>query len=113
MEVAPPLTVKERGEMANVLGQKRIKALRDAYDAGFSLRVAAASCGVGKATVERYWRRWKSEDFGGEITISVSGEIKRAFRTEAEKRDMSVRSLLTAIAYNCVEDDLFNAVMDP
>lgn len=99
--------------MANALSRKRVKDLRDAYDAGFSLRAAAASCGVGKATVERYWRRWKSEDFGGEITISVSGEIKRAFRREAEKREMSVRSLLTAVAYNIVEDDLFNAVMDP
>jgi len=96
----------------NVIGQRRIQALRGAFEAGQSLRNAAASCGVGKATVERYWRRWKSEDFGGELTISVSGNVKRAFRKEADRREMSVRALLTAIAYNIVDDILFDAVMD-
>jgi transposase len=97
----------------NVIGQKRIQALRSAFEAGQSLRGAAASCGVGKGTVERYWRRWKSEDFGGELTISVKGDVKRSFREEADRRDMSVRALLTTIVENIVEDNLFNAVMDP
>lgn len=97
----------------NSLGKKRVQDLREAFDAGLSLRNAAASCGIAKGTVERYWRRWKSQDFGGELSISVKGEVKRAFQVEAERREMSVRSLLTTIVENIVEDDLFNAVMDP
>lgn len=96
----------------NTLHKRRIEALRDAYDSGLSLRAATAKCGIAKATVERYYRRWRSSDFGGELTCRVSGEIKRAFKEEAERREMSMHKLMSAILTNIVEDNLFNAVVE-
>jgi transposase len=94
------------------LHQNRVKALREAYEAGMSLRVAAAHCGVAKGTVERYWRRWKSEDFGGEMACLVKGTTKRAWAAEAARREMSVRELHGLVLEAIAEDSLFEAVLE-
>lgn len=95
-----------------VLHRARIDALREAFDAGLSVRAAAANCGVCKGTVERYWRRWKSADFGGEMACVVKGETKRKWTDEAERRQMSVRELHSLIVEMLAEDNLFDAVLD-
>lgn len=95
----------------NVLHESRVVSLREAYDAGLSLRGAAAKCGIQKTTVERYYRRWKSEDFGGEMCCLVKGETKRRWREEADKRQMSVRELHAYVIDTIAEDNLFDAVM--
>lgn len=96
----------------NTLHRNRVTALREAYDAGLSLRAASAKCGVAKATVERYWRRWRSADFGGELMCRVSGETKRAWQAEAERRETSVHALLAFAVETIAEDNLFSAVLE-
>lgn len=95
----------------NQLHDRRVKALREAFDAGMSLRGASAHCGVAKATVERYWRRWKSEDFGGEMVCKVKGETKRRWKAEAARREMSTHSLLAFIVETIAEENIFEAVL--
>lgn len=96
----------------NALQKRRQDALRDAYDSGLSIRAACASCGIAKATVERYYRRWRSQDFGGELACRVSGGTKRAFKAEAARREMSVQGLMANIVEAIAEDNLFTAVLD-
>jgi transposase len=96
----------------NQLHERRIKVLREAFDAGMSLRGASAHCGIAKATVERYWRRWKSEDWGGEMVCKVKGETKRRWKQEADEREMSVHALLAFIVETIAEENLFKAVME-
>ena len=96
----------------NSLHKNRIKTLREAYDNGLSLRAAAAHCGIAKATVERYWRRWKSNDFGGEMVCRVTGATKRIWAQEAERREMSVHELHSLVLDTMAEDNLFNAVIE-
>lgn len=95
----------------NVIHKNRVAALREAFDAGLSLRSAAAKCGVMKGTVERYYRRWKSADFGGEMAAPVTGDTKTRWKEEAEVRQMSVRELHSLVLDTIAEDDLFNALL--
>ena len=96
----------------NTLHKNRVAALREAYDAGLSLRSAASKCGVMKGTVERYYRRWKSADFGGEMAAPVTGATKAKWKQEAEARQMSVRELHSLVLDTIAEDGLFNAVLE-
>src|ERR1700733_5743668 len=95
----------------NQLHSQRVDELRKAFDAGMSLRAAAAHCGVAKAPVEGYWRRWKSRDFGGEMACRVKGSTKKVWHEEAERRQMSVQELHSYIIETIAEDGLFDAVM--
>ena len=96
----------------NELHPNRIRAIREAYDAGMSHRVAAAHCGVGRHTVARYYARWSNSDFGGVMQCYVKGETKTRWKEEALKRELSVQGLMAFIVETIAEENLFNAVID-
>jgi transposase-like protein len=96
----------------NRLHEDKIKMLKEAYETSLSVRVTAARCGVQKNTVERYWRMWKSEDFGGEMACPVQGKTKLAWAREARRRKISVRELHSDIIETIAEDNLFEAISE-
>lgn len=97
--------------MNNTLHKSRVDAIRSAYDKGLSHRAAAAHCGVSRHTIARYYGRWNSAIFGGEMMCIVKGDTKRRWKEEAERREMSVRELHSFIVETIAEENLFDAVM--
>lgn len=90
----------------------QVTALRDAYDAGKSIRDSASVAGVSKCTVTRWWRKWRFDDGGKEIRCVLDSRTKERFDDEARSRGLSTSALLHALVTEIVDDDLFNAVID-
>jgi hypothetical protein len=95
----------------NVISKARVDAIREAFEKGLSHRATAAHVGVTKNTVARYFNRWTSADYGGEMTCIVKGETKRTWKAEAEKREMSVRELHAFVIETIAEENIFEAVL--
>ena len=94
----------------------KVRLLWKSYLSGAAAPFAATQAGVNEQTAYRYypdWDRGLTPEFAvlGIVVAELPPKMREAYRKEARRRNMPLRSLVVEIAKVMANDNLFDAVL--